>query len=468
MALTFEMAWALLAKQGQEHVLGFWDQLDGNRRQQLLSQIEQLDFDSIDRMRRMILEPAAAAADDTLEPAPVLSLTPAQRSQALAIGEEALRRGKVGVLLVAGGQGSRLGFEGPKGIYAIGPISGASLFEIHSRKILALEQKYATRVPFYIMTSETNDGPTRAFFDEHRYFGLAPDRVHFFIQGMWPALTADGRIILEKPDSIFRSPDGHGGILSALRARGAMADMERRGLETLFYFQVDNPLVEVADPAFIGIHRKQGSDISIKVCAKRDPDEGLGVVVSRAGKQALVEYTELTREQKDARLPDGHLRFRFGSVAIHVFDFAFLKREADAALPLHVAHKKVPHCDAQGRMVKPDKPNAYKFEKFIFDVIPDAARALNVEFAREDEFSPVKNATGQDSPETTRRDMVRKSARWLEACGVAVPRGSDGEPLHKIEIDPCYACTPDDLKGKPGFMHRLDSDLLLGRNPLLL
>jgi UDP-N-acetylglucosamine/UDP-N-acetylgalactosamine diphosphorylase len=461
MALTVEAARALLGKHGQEHVLQFWGQLGADSRQALLGQIEQLDFDSIGRMRRMITEPAAAAAGEAIEPAPVVSLTPAQRSAAQAKGEAALRAGKVGVLLVAGGQGSRLGFDGPKGIYAIGPISNAPLFEIHSRKILALEQKYSTKVPFYIMTSETNDGPTRAFFEANRYFGLAPERVFFFVQGMWPALSAEGRIILEKPDSIFRSPDGHGGILWALNARGALADMERRGLETLFFFQVDNPLVEIADPAFIGVHCEQRADISIKVCAKRDPDEGLGVVVTRGGKQAMVEYTELTREQKDARMPDGNLRFRFGSVAIHVFDFKFLKREAGAALPLHVAHKKVPYCDAEGKLVKPDKPNAYKFEKFIFDVIPDAARAINVEFAREDEFSPVKNATGQDSPEMTRRDMVRKFARWLEACGVAVPRGADGEPLHKIEIDPCYALGPDDLKPKVGDLRRLDRDLHL-------
>jgi len=361
-------------------------------------------------------------------------------------GESALRAGKVGVLLVAGGQGSRLGFEGPKGVFPVGPVSDASLFEIHAHKVLALERRYGGGVPLYIMTSDTNDAATREFFAANRYFGLSPERVVFFMQGMWPALTADGRIVLDAPDHVFLSPDGHGGILSALKASGTLDDMIRRGLETLFYFQVDNPLVEVADPAFIGLHRLQMADVSVKVCAKRDPDEGLGVVVSRGVRQAVVEYTELTPEQKHARSADGELVFKFGSVAIHVFSLAFLKREVESGLPIHVAHKKVPYCDASGRLVKPDKPNAFKFEKFIFDTIPDASRVLNVAFAREDEFSPVKNASGADSPATTKRDQVRKFARWLEAAGVSVPRGCDGESLHPIEIDPLYALDAAELK----------------------
>ena len=201
--------------------------------------------------------------------------------------------------------------------------------------------------------------------------------------------------------------------------------------------------------------------MAVKVCAKRDPEEGLGVVVERAGRSAIVEYTELTREQKHATLPDGRLEFRFGSVAIHVFSLDFLRKEASAELPLHVAHKKVPCCDENGNLVKPDKPNAYKFEKFIFDALPDAETVLNHEFAREDEFSPVKNATGADSPDTARRDMMAKWARWLDACGVAVPRNEAGGPLHRIEIDPCFGSGPDDLKKKLKKGFKITGDLLL-------
>jgi len=420
-------------------------------------------------MQAMLAEPeSAGAAADVIEPAPVAelgALAERERNEALsAYGEAALSRGEVGVLLVAGGQGSRLGFEGPKGAYSIGPLSGASLFEIHARKVLALERRYGAEVPFYIMTSQANDAPTRAFFEEHAYFGLTPERVLFFTQGMWPALDLEGRILLEAPGRIFMSPDGHGGTITALRDRGMFADMEQRGIHSLFYFQVDNPLVEIADPRFVGLHLKEGADVSIKVCSKRDPAEGLGVVAVKGGRSMIVEYSELTPQQMQEKRADGRLKLLFGSVAIHVFAVAFLKKEAEAALPLHKAIKKVPYVDAAGNAVKPDAPNACKFEKFIFDVIPDAAVALNVEFDRACEFSPVKNAEGNDSPATTQRDMVRKFAGWLEAAGVAVPRAADGEPRWRIEIDPCFALDAEALASKLGDGFELDSDLLLSED----
>lgn len=453
----------ILKEHGQEHVLAFWDRLDPVQQKGLLAQLKSIDFKNIAKMKRM-LEAAGSAAQEAakeLRPAPAMVLEGSKQKSAIAEGEKALAAGRVGVLLVAGGQGSRLGFEGPKGCYLIGPVSNCSLFEIHSRKVLALEQKYHADVPFYIMTSELNDEPTKLFFKNNGYFGLKKKNVVFFKQGMWPALTADGKIILDRPDSIFMSPDGHGGILSAMESCGVLEDMKKRGLETLFYFQVDNPLVEIADPAFIGFHRQQKADVSVKVCAKRDANEGLGVVAFKGERQSIVEYTELTEEQKNERSADGELKFKWGSVAIHVFDLGFLVKEIEAGLPLHLAHKKVPYCDEQGKMVKPSAPNAYKFEKFIFDVIPDARKVVNVVFAREDEFSPVKNAEGNDSPAMTRRDMVRKYARWMEAAGVEVPRGKDGEPKYGIEIDPCYALGPDDLKAKLAKGFKLEGDVLL-------
>ena len=221
--------------------------------------------------------------------------------------------------------------------------------------------------------------------------------------------------------------------------------MEKRGLNTIFYFQVDNPMVEVADPAFLGVHLKEQADISLKVCAKRDPQEGLGVVVLRDGRCAMVEYSELTNDQKNQRTADGDLYYKFGSVAIHVFSLPFLKLEARKALPLHMAHKKVPLCDSDGKTVTPAKPNGYKFEKFIFDVLPDAKKVVNLAFDRREEFSPVKNASGDDSPATTRRDLSAKWARWLKAVGVAVPDDNAGYPLAPVDIDPCFALDPADL-----------------------
>jgi UDP-N-acetylglucosamine/UDP-N-acetylgalactosamine diphosphorylase len=460
--MTHDEAYGLLRPRGQDHVLRFWDRLDDAGRARLLAQIASLDLDAVERMKAMLTTaPSAASAPAEVTPAPVLERSELFSPENRRAGDDLLRAGRAGVLLVAGGQGSRLGFDGPKGVFPVGPVSHATLFEIHSRKVAALERKYGAPVPFYIMTSEVNDAPTRAFFEKHDYFGLAPDTVRFFIQGMGPALWPDGRMVLERPDRIFVSPDGHGGILEALRRSGSLDDMTARGLSTLYYFQVDNPLVEIADPGFLGIHARRGADVSVKVCAKRDAAEGLGVSVLRGGRPAIVEYTELTDAQKNARLPDGALRFRFGSVAIHVFSLAFLRREADGRLPLHVAHKKVPFCGDDGRAVEPDRPNAYKFEKFIFDVLPDAGTAVNVEFAREDEFSPVKNATGNDSPDTARRDMTGKFARWLAECGVDVPRDAAGRPAYKVEIDPCFALGPEDLRARIRAGLRIEGDLLL-------
>ena len=443
--MIYDKAKKLLAGHNQSHLLRFWDKLDKAAQAALLKQIAALDFASIARMQALLKTKDAAAATGELQPAQVVELDAATRQRAVARGEAELRAGRVGAVLVAGGQGSRLGFDGPKGAYPIGPVSHAVLFNFHARKVLALSRRHHVRLPLYIMVSDTNHAATRACFEQHGWFGLPPADVFFFEQGMWPALDAEGKIVLDAPGHIFQSPDGHGGTLSALAASGALADMEKRGLRTVFYFQVDNPMVEVADPAFLGVHLNEQAEISVKVCAKRDPQEGLGVVVERNGRCAMVEYTELTDAQKSRRTASGDLYFKYGSVAIHVFSLPFLKQESRAALPLHVAHKKVPVCGDDGQTVSPSKPNAYKFEKFIFDVLPDAKKVVSLAFDRREEFSPVKNATGDDSPATTRRDLSAKWARWLKAVGVAVPEDEHGYPTQPIEIDPAFAIDPADL-----------------------
>ena len=459
--MTYIEAKIRLSDNGQEQVLRFWDQLDDTAKDKLLAQIDTIDFGSVKVMQNLLENKDEVVADVEFEPASVIDFNEEERVEAVEVGEKLLCTGKVGALLVAGGQGTRLGFDGPKGSFLLGPVSNNSLFAIHAHKIVALERKYNTKVPFYIMTSQVNDAATRAFFEENHYFGLKRERVMFFIQGMWPALDSDGKIILDHKDHIFMSPDGHGGLLSALDACGVITDMEARGLNTVFFFQVDNSLVEIADPAFIGVHYESNSEISVKVCAKRDPDEGLGVVVEQDGRNTVIEYTELTNEQKNERLLDGELRYKYGSVAIHVFSVGFLKQESVASLPLHVAHKKVPYCNDAGESIKPVEPNAYKFEKFIFDALPHAEQSLNVVFAREDEFSPVKNADGADSPSTAQRDMMLKFARWMDACGITVPLDDDGELLYKLEINPLYALGIEDLKSKLSTGFIVDGDLFL-------
>jgi len=460
--MTYQEAKRVLDQYGQGHVLNFWDRLNAAQQLSLLSQIETLDFKTIARIQALLKAGGESAAlQGDIQPAPVVSLKPDETLVPRTVGEKALRAGQVGVILVAGGQGTRLGYDGPKGTYRLAPITKASLFEIHARKILALEQHYKAQIPFYIMTSEGNDADTRKFFESNRYFGLSAERVKFFVQGTLPAFLPDGRIILEAPDKLFAAPDGHGGILTALERRGMLADMKARQLTTLYYFQVDNPLVDIADPVFVGLHIQRRADMSLKVCAKRDAAEGLGVTVVRDGRCSVVEYIELTEEQKNARHPDGELVLKFGSVAIHIFSLDFLMREASAGLPLHQAHKKVAACDESGATIKPEKPNAYKFEKFIFDALPDAKEALILEFLRQEEFAPVKNAEGNDSPDSSRAAMIEKFASWFARCGIKVPRDAGGRVVVKIEIDPVYAHNADALAVKLPQGFEIKGDVLL-------
>jgi UDP-N-acetylglucosamine/UDP-N-acetylgalactosamine diphosphorylase len=461
--MTYQDAKRVVEQYGQGHVLKFWECLNATQQASLLGQIEALDWATIARIQEVMKAGGAGTlpAGGDVAPAPVVSLTPDQLAAPRAVGEAALRASQVGVILVAGGQGTRLGYEGPKGTYRLAPITQASLFEIHARKILALEQHYQAHIPFYIMTSEGNDAQTRAFFEEHGYFGLSAERVKFFIQGTLPAFEPDGRMILEAPDKLFAAPDGHGGILAALERRGMLADMKARQLTTLFYFQVDNPLVDIAAPVFVGLHLQRQAEMSLKVCAKRDADEGLGVTVLRDGRCSVVEYIELTPEQKKARRPDGELVLKFGSVAIHMFSLAFLLRETSAGLPLHQAFKKVAFCDAAGKTIKPEKPNACKFEKFIFDALPDAKASLILEFLRQDEFAPVKNAEGSDSPESSRTAMIEKLVSWFARCGVTVPRDAAGRVTVKIEVDPVYAHDAETLAARLPAGFEIKGDVLL-------
>lgn len=438
--MTYEQAMTLLKENGQEHLLRFWKKLSSAERKALLAQIETIDFNEVKRCRDVLADAGMTVAKKGKPTAPkVAELKGAALKKAVEAGEKELAVGHVGVLLVAGGQGSRLGFDGPKGAYSIGPITGASLFFFHARKVLAASVKYASNIPFYIMTSEANYEATVQHFEENDYFGLNEDDVIFFKQGMWPGMTEDGKIILDQPGRIFMSPDGHGGMISALKANGCFDDMKKRGVKTLFYFQVDNPLVEVADPAFIGLHTIEKSEYSLKLCAKRDPNEGLGMVVKRDGHFDMIEYTEMTDEMNNRRTKTGDLYFKYGSPAIHVFDRAFLEREAAKAMPLHLAHKKIATVDDDGNVVKANEPNGYKFEKFIFDALADANGVTCFAFDRANEFSPVKNAEGKDSPATCKADLQAKWRRQLIAAGVTI-----AEEI-PIEIDPNFALDSGDI-----------------------
>ena len=436
--MNYAEAEKMLKSCGQEHVLAYWKKLGKAERAALLEQIAKIEPKSV-KYCQQALQKGGDAIDSSKGKAPkVAELKGAVLKKAVAAGEKELAAGRVAALLVAGGQGSRLGYDGPKGCYSIGPITGAPLFYFHARKILARSIRYGASIPFYVMTSEANDEATQKCFEENDYFGLNPKDVFFFTQGMWPGMTKEGRIILDRPDHIFMSPDGHGGLLAALKRSGALADMKKRGIRSVFFFQVDNPLVEIADPAFIGYHVMQKSEYSLKLCAKRDPFEKVGMPMQFGKTFRMVEYTEMTKEQC-LRKQNGKLYFLYGSPAIHVFDRAFLEREASKQMPLHLAFKKIPMVE-NGKVVKPTEPNGYKFEKFIFDILPNAKRAAFLAFDQKDEFSPVKNAEGNDSPATCKQDLQAKWARWFAELGIKVPKEVP------IEIDPVYAVDAEDLK----------------------
>ena len=441
-----------LRRHGQEHVLFGWDKLSAEERVGLLQQLAGLDLSMLESLFIRRHEPHTV-----LPPREVIAALPVEDAASLSAetkkrGEAALRAGEVAVLLVAGGQGSRLGFDKPKGMFPIGPLSQASLFRIHAEKVLALSRKYGQAIPFLIMTSPATHADTVAYFEEHQQFGLADNQVIFFQQGTMPALDfATGKLLLEKPGMLFLSPNGHGGTLTALADCGLLAELRAAGVRHIFYFQVDNPLVAIADPAFIGRHIETDSEVSSKVVYKDRPEEKVGVLALVRGRCSILEYSDMPAEMAAERGSDGELLFRAGNPAIHLFRIDFLERvtSGEDRLPYHIARKKVPYYDmASGKIVQPAIENALKFELFVFDALPLADRTLAIRVNREDEFAPVKNATGVDSPASCRQLLSDQAARWLEAAKISVPRDAIGQVAFPIEISPLFALTAEELAAR--------------------
>ncbi len=437
---------------GQGQVFRFWNDLNLSEREGLVAQAAEIDLDEFGGL--LAGEGDHGLGDlNSLEPAPYVPLPPepgldAEWSAARRKGEELLRAGKVAAFTVAGGQGTRLGFDGPKGTFPVTPIKGKSLFHVFAEKIRAAETRYSTVIPWLVMTSHVNHDATVAFFEENAYFGLDRGAVYFFRQGRMPAVDLDGRILLESKASIAMTPDGHGGSLRAMVRTGVLEKLRERGIEVVSYFQVDNPLVRVIDPFFIGFHALSGSEMSSKMLPKAHPGEKIGVFCRRAGKTLVVEYSDLPDAVARAEDDQGRVRFLAGSIAIHLLDLDFVGRVAGAggALPFHRARKKVPHVDATGAPVKPAEPNAIKFEMFVFDALPQAANPLVLETARQVEFSPVKNATGDDSRETCTRDQLRQFARWFRAAGVEMEVDPEGRPSATIEVSPLFAVDEESFR----------------------
>jgi UDP-N-acetylglucosamine/UDP-N-acetylgalactosamine diphosphorylase len=341
-------------------------------------------------------------------------------------------------------------------MYSLGPVSWRTLFQMHVDQLRAVSRRYGVPIPLYVMTSPATHEETVAYFTQNDRLGLEPEELHFFCQGTMPAVDDQGRLLLADRGQIFLSPDGHGGMLAAIADSGCLGDAAQRGIDLLFYWQVDNPLARICDRELIGYHLLSESEMSTQVVAKRDPLDKVGNVVSVDGRLRVVEYSDLPPAAGRQRQEDGSLRFWAGSIAIHVFSVSFLERSAraDESLPFHRACKKVAFVSEEGLPISPDQPNATKFERFIFDLMPLAKNAIVVEADEQEVFAPLKNARGadRDTPELTRQAIVDRARRWLAAVGVEVVPGT------KVEIHPDYALDPQDLVGKLSAGVSIDRD----------
>lgn len=452
---TYEETRQRLERTEQAHLLAFWDRLDDAKRRHLLGEIARLPLEHLASMLSQSAGLVRPAAGDIRPVRPYLS-SMAEADRYRAIGVDMLRRGRIAAFVVAGGQGTRLGWRGPKGTFPATPVTGKPLFRVFAEQILAAERRYGITVPWYVMTSEANHEETERFFVDNRWFNRPPQSTMLFSQGMVPSVCKAGKVLLEQPWQPALNPDGHGGSLKALRTSGALEHMQSLSIEHLCYFQVDNPNVHVIDPLFVGLHvaaPDSSAEMSSKSVPKRAPGEKVGVFV-KAPRLTVIEYSDAPREVIEARDSHGELVYGEGSIAIHVIGVEFIRKLTDhplgSILPWHRASKKVPHIDlATGALVDPTGPNAVKLETFIFDALREAESPIVLRTDRVEEFAPIKNATGEDSPETSKALQSERAARWLRAAGVAVPMRADGTPDCVLEISPLTAMDASDLRASP-------------------
>ncbi len=454
-----------LADINQQHLLTFYDDLSERQRAALLDRIAALDLDETPALiKKYVVTDSGSPAfvpSRTLDPAPYYpadcesAQRPWDRASFLLAGEELIAQGKIALFTVAGGQGTRLGYDGPKGCYPATPALGKPLFRLLAEWVIAASERYNAIIPWYIMTSPANHEQTVRFFEDQNWFNLDRAHVMHFQQGVMPSFQMEtGAILLDQKDAPATNPDGHGGSLRALHRSGALEDMRRRGVEHLSYTQIDNPLIKAIDPVFIGLHAAapdSSAEMSSKMVEKTLPEERVGVFCLADGKTSVVEYSDLPDKLASQRRDDGALRFNAGSPAIHMISVDFIRRlnegDADFALPFHRAQKKVPFINLEtGKRIEPDSPNAVKLEMFVFDALPFAHRSIVLETPREEEFAPIKNKNGADSPATSQALQSARAAHWLEIAGVAIPRTPAGDPDCTLEVSPLVAMSATQLK----------------------
>ena len=418
----------------------------------LAQQVEALDWTELEAaFEECIFKKEENGLPENYGPASYFPLnpeTPEHKSlyaQAFDHGEALIKGGKTAAFTVAGGQGTRLGYDGPKGTFGVSPIKNKTLFQLFAEQILGMSEKHGVVIPWYIMCSPLNLEATVSHFEEREFYGLGENNLKFFAQGVMPATDFEGNLLLASEDSLALSPNGHGGSLKALIDSGSIADMASRGIEHLSYFQVDNPLVSAINPFFIGLHDLKESDMSSRSITKTGPFEKLGNFVAIGDRVSIIEYSDLPEEKALEKDAQARIKYRAGSPAIHVLRRDFVEQFGNGKikLPYHRAEKKVAHLDQAGELVEPREPNAVKFETFVFDALPLAKNPLILEADRLEEFSPVKNRTGVDSLESSQADQISRAKRWLRNAGVAFKESSiveicprafpDEEDLQKVD-----------------------------------
>jgi UDP-N-acetylglucosamine/UDP-N-acetylgalactosamine diphosphorylase len=436
-----------LKNQNQQCLLDHYHRLSPDGKNIFLEELRGLDLAlAFDWYRRFAQEKDFSRPLVEIRPAPIITIPETaeekiRRQEARILGESIIRKNEVAVLIVAGGQGTRLGFEGPKGVFRISPLKQKSLFQLFAEGVRALSDRYRASIPLLIMTSQENQHETQQFFAAHKYFNLDRQTIYFFNQGMLPTLTPEGRLILKDDTRLLVNPDGHGGSLKALHTAGTLQLLMDKGFTELFYCQVDNPLVKIADPVFIGYHRMEGAEISTKVVRRQDPQEKVGIYGVVNGKPTIVEYSDFRPEDYQALDAKGAIRHWAGNTAIHMISLPFISRlnQHGFALPYHRAVKEV---DGRGRDGLGAKMTGWKFETFVFDSIPLARKACCMEVIREEEFAPVKNREGKDSPDTARAAMNYLHRSWLKKAGARLA------PEVKAEVSPLFALEEEELVAK--------------------
>lgn len=398
--MEYQEAYDKLNKYGQLHVLKYYQELDQEEQKILLQQIEQTDFDVLSLcQKKETLNPRGEIAPIGVMQLPEIA---AKREEYTQIGLDAIRAGKVGAVLLAGGMGTRLGSDAPKGVYNIGLTKDVFIFQRLIENLLDVVHQAGAWIPLYVMTSDKNHETTTAFFKEKKYFGYNADYVTFFMQDMAPACDYEGKVYMEARNKISTSPNGNGGWFLSMMKWGIVDQIHKAGVEWLNVFAVDNVLQRIADPCFVGATIATDSAVGAKVVKKTAPDEKVGAMCLEDGKPSIVEYYDMTEELMAAKDENGEPAYNFGVILNYLFREKDLEEIVAKKLPLHIVEKKIPYLDEKGELVKPESPNGYKFEQLVLDMIHELDSCLPYEVVRNKEFAPIKNKTGVDSVDSAR------------------------------------------------------------------